>query len=296
MDELMVAGVGEILWDVLGDVEKLGGAPVNFVYHANCLGATGIPVTTIGNDERGQRALDVLIHHGICTDAISLDTDHPTGYVTADVDDLGVAHYAFPDEIAWDYLHLNAFARLIARNLTAVCFGTLAQRSPTAKRSIRQFINQMPARAVKVFDLNLRQNFYDRELIEASLKTCNVLKLNDVELQVITRMFGISCEAREALSALVKIFSLQLSVVTRGAKGSLMMSPTEFVEHPGYSTKVKDTIGAGDAFTAATTLGLLLDHDLAAISEHANRLATHVCSQEGAMPPIPPELKLKEEN
>jgi fructokinase len=293
MDELIVAGLGELLWDVLGDVEKLGGAPINFAYHANFLGATGIPVSTIGDDERGRRALAILKDRNITTDAISFDSVHPTGYVTAKVDDQGGAHYEFPDDTAWDHLLLNDSARSMAEKINAVCFGTLAQRSPTTQKSICEFIDRMPDAALKVYDLNLRQNFYDRAIIEASLQKCNVFKLNDEELQVITGMFNFPTGEREAMSALVKHFGLQLAVVTRGAKGSLMISPTTLAEYPGVPVNVVDTIGAGDAFTAATTLGLLLNHDLAAISEHASRLAAHVCSQEGATPSVPRELRLE---
>jgi len=292
----MVAGVGEILWDVIGDAERLGGAPVNFAYYVNSLGATGIPVSTIGDDDRGWHALEVLSQKGLSTDAVSLDLAHPTGYVMANVDDQGVAHYRFPDETAWDYLHINGFARSIADKLSAVCFGTLAQRSTMAKRSIREFIHWIPDKTLVVYDMNLRQDFYNRRLMEESLILCNVLKLNDAELQVVAQMFGISNKECEALSVLVEKFSLQLAIVTKGKNGSLMISPKNKAEHPGYPTKVIDTIGAGDAFTAAATLGLLQNHDLADISEYANRFAAHVCSHKGAMPMISMDMKIDQGN
>jgi fructokinase len=212
--------------------------------------------------------------------------------ILAGVDDQGMAHYVFPDDTAWDHLRLNDAARAMAGKIKAVCFGTLAQRSPTTRKSIGEFIDRMPEAALKVYDLNLRQHFYDRTIIEASLQTCNVLKLNDEELQVITGMFGIPNGEREAMSVLVKNFGLRLAVVTRGAKGGLMLSPTSSAEHPGFPVTVADTIGAGDAFTAATALGLLRNHDLDVIVAHASRLAAHVCTQKGAMPMVPKELRL----
>jgi len=292
MDQLTIVGLGEILWDVLDDAEKLGGAPVNFAHHVNSLGATGIPISTIGDDDRGRRALAELENHGLRIDAISLDPDHPTGYVNANVDEFGVAHYAFPDDIAWDHLSLNDVARSVTTNLHAVCFGTLAQRTAISRAAMADFLDRVPATAIKVFDLNLRQKFYNREVIEASLKRCDVLKLSDEELQVITAMFGLPQKEREALAALVATFGLQLAVVTRGKNGSILVSPAQLSEHTGFPVTVADTIGAGDAFTAATTLGFLLGHDLATINAHANRLAAYVCAQEGAMPAIPAELKL----
>ena len=292
MEQLMIAGIGELLWDVLDDVEKLGGAPINFAFHINSLGAKGIPISTIGDDDRGRRALVELAGHGIYTDAISLDLIHSTGHVNAKVDADGVAHYSFPDTIAWDHLQLNGIALSIIKDLKAVCFGTLAQRASISKEAINHFLDQLSDTVLKVYDLNLRQHFYNQKVIETSFDKCNVIKLSDEELQVIQKMLGLPNDELSAISRLVAAYDLRLAVVTRGENGSLLVTPTEISEHPGFPSQVVDTIGAGDSFTAATTLGFMLGHDLTSINEHANRLAAYVCTQEGGMPIIPPELKL----
>ena len=292
MEQLMIAGIGELLWDVLGNVEKLGGAPVNFAFHINSLGAEGIPISTVGDDDRGQRALDELANHGIFTDAISLSSSHPTGHVNASVDADGVAHYSFPDEVAWDHLWFNDVALSIRHNIKAVCFGTLGQRASVSRVAIHHFLDQLSDTVLKVYDLNLRQHYYDRKIIETSFEQCNVIKLSDEELQIIQKMLGLPDEERAAVSSLIATYDLQLGVITRGENGSLLVTPSEISEHPGFPSQVVDTIGAGDAFTAATTLGFILGRDLNTINEHANRLAAYVCTKKGAMPQVPAEFRM----
>jgi fructokinase len=289
---ITVVGIGEILWDVLDDGEKLGGAPVNFAYHVNSLGASAIPISTIGDDDRGQRALGVLKNKGLRTDAVSLDPGHPTGYVQANVDDRGVANYSFPDDVAWDHLRFNEAALSILKDVKGVCFGTLAQRTSLSRSTIHHFLGQLSDTVLKVYDVNLRQHYYDRKVIETSFEMCNVIKLSDEELQVIKKMFSLPGEERAAVSGLIGTYNLKLAVITRGESGSLLATASEISEHPGFPSQIADTIGAGDAFTAATTLGFLLGHDLDNINEHANRLAAYVCTQKGAMPPIPAEFRL----
>lgn len=292
MEHLMIAGIGELLWDVLGNVEKLGGAPVNFAFHISSLGAEGIPISTVGDDDRGQRALDKLANHGISTDSVSLNSNHPTGYVNANVDADGVAHYFFPDEVAWDHLWFNDVAISLLNKLKAVCFGTLGQRTSVSRSAIHHFLDQLSDTVLKVYDLNLRQHYYDRKIIETSFEQSNVIKLSDEELQIIQKMWSLPNEEYAAVSSLVTAYDLQLGVITRGENGSLLVTPSEISEHPGFPSPVVDTIGAGDSFTAATTLGFLLGHDIDTINEHANRLAAYVCTQKGAMPPIPAEFRL----
>jgi len=292
MKKFVIAGIGELLWDVMDDTEKLGGAPINFAFHINSLGATGIPISTIGDDTRGQRALDELASQGIFTDGISFDSLHPTGNVNANVDANGVASYSFPDDVAWDHLRFNRVAFSILNDIKAVCFGTLAQRKSVSRSAIHHFLNQLSDTVLKVYDLNLRQHYYDRKIIETSFDKCNIIKLSAEELQVIQKMFGLPDEELAAISGLIANYDLRLAVITRGENGSLLVTPTEISEHPGFPSQVVDTIGAGDSFTAATTLGFLLGHDLNTINAHANRLAAYVCSRKGAMPSIPAEFKL----
>ncbi|MFW5501520.1 MULTISPECIES: carbohydrate kinase family protein [unclassified Maridesulfovibrio] len=292
MKQLFIAGLGEILFDVLADSEEIGGAPVNFAYHAGRLGADGAAISTLGDDDRGRRATYELMNRELYLSGVSIDPDHETGYVEASLDDQGVATYYFPDDIAWDHLKLNDTAMDFAAQVDAVCFGTLAQRSAESRKAIQTFLDAAP-QALKVYDMNLRQNFYSKEIIAESLERADVLKLNDDEIRVIAPMFGLEGSERDMLKTLHDNFGLKCSVLTRGNKGSLIICDEGEIDHPGIEvTKISDTIGAGDSFTAAVTIGLLLGHSLKEISDHANKLAAHVCSCKGAMPAIPAEFKL----
>ncbi|WP_419781091.1 PfkB family carbohydrate kinase [Maridesulfovibrio sp.] len=292
MKQFFIAGLGEILFDVLADSEEIGGAPVNFAYHAGRLGADGAAISTIGNDDRGRRASSELMSRELCLSGVSIDRDHATGYVEARVDGQGVASYHFPDDIAWDHLKLNDAAMDFAAEVDAVCFGTLAQRSEESRKAIHAFLDAAP-QALKVYDMNLRQKFYSKEIIAQSLERADVLKLNDEEIAVVAPMFGLKGSGRDMLRTLQDRFELKCAVLTRGDRGSLIIKGAEEVEHSGVEVKViADTIGAGDSFTASVAIGLLMELPLEQISEHANRLAAHVCSCKGAMPAIPAEFKL----
>ena len=293
MDQpITVAGIGEILWDVLEDNEKLGGAPINFAYHINALGGRGIPISTVGEDERGRRALAELARHGLSTETISKTPLFETGYVQVTMDKNGVPSYEFASDTAWDHLILDQ--QLLARtdSFLGVCFGTLAQRSEHSRKAIYSFIDALPPTALRICDLNLRRPFYSREIIEACLAKANILKLSEEELQVIAAMFSLEGSDEAILRELITRQLLDMAILTRGPAGCLLLSSDECVKLPGIPCSVVDTIGAGDAFTAATTLGRLLGRPLAAVAEHANRLAAYVCTCQGAMPPIPDELKL----
>ncbi len=292
MNACTVAGLGEVLFDVLAASEQIGGAPMNFAYHVNALGARGLPVSTVGDDERGERALRELAERGLDVSAVSVLPGSPTGYVTADVNAEGVAEYTFPDDVAWDRLSLNKAAMAAAKEADAVCFGSLAQRSPASKAAIETFLDATRPETLKVFDLNLRQTFYSKTIIEDSLKRADALKLSDEELPALAGWFALTGKQADMVSTLVRLFGLRLCVLTRGGDGSLLATPDQISEHPGVPTEISDTIGAGDAFTASAVLGLLLGGPLDEINDHANRLAAYVCSQAGAMPPIPASLRL----
>lgn len=292
MKKIVIAGIGEILWDVLADIEELGGAPVNFAYHTNALGAEGVAISTVGDDKRGEAALQQLKSRGVTTECVSVVSGAVTGYVKADIDDQGVATYTFPDDVAWDAIVINEKAREAAKRLDAVCFGSLGQRSQRSRQAIQGFLKGLDKKVIKVFDLNIRQNFYSREIIEHSLEIADVLKLNDDEIVVIKKMFDLDGTAEQVLRKLVDRFGLMLCVLTRGGHGSLLVTANNVSEHAGYNADVVDTIGAGDSFTASTIIGLLQKKDLDAINDHANRIAAYVCSQQGAMPPVPPQYRL----
>jgi len=292
MKKYIIAGIGELLWDVLPDKEVIGGAPVNFAYHATAIGAQGIPISTVGNDIRGKKALAELQKREIDIAAISLSESYNTGYVTATIDKNGVATYCFPNDIAWDHLVINDYAKMVQDKLDAVCFGSLAQRSEESRLAIHTFLDGLPLETVKVFDINFRQNFYSIEIIKASLRRTDILKLNDEELPILAQLLEFEKPPDEWLSILIDKYGLKMAILSKGSNGSLLMTPDDSSEHPGITTKVIDTIGAGDSFTAAATIGYLQGLKLSDINEKANRLAAYVCSQQGAMPFLPDLLKI----
>ena len=292
MQRPAVIGIGEILWDILPSGEHLGGAPANFSYHADSLGLRGVPVSTVGADLRGQRALQILENRGIVTAGITVSSTHPTGYVEARLDDQGIASYHFPEDTAWDHLSVNDWARELGCTASAVCFGSLVQRSPDSRRTIEEFLESLPDTVLKVFDVNLRQAFYSKDILHNSLSRADILKLNDDELPVLAGLFDLKGDDRQQLGALQSRYNLQLVILTRGAHGSLLLSRENLSDHPGLPVVPVDTVGAGDSFTAAVTAGLLLGLRLDEINDHANRLAAYVCGQRGAMPLIPASFRL----
>lgn len=284
-------GLGELLWDVLPDGKQLGGAPANFAYHFSGLGGHGTPVSRIGDDELGREALQILSEHQVPVEHISIDSSHPTGTVDASLDEQGVATYSFPDDVAWDFLSLEESTMSLAVKADAICFGTLAQRSEVSKAAIHSFLQSAP-QALKIYDINLRQNFYSKETILASLNIADILKINDDELGVAQEMFSLPAEEESALRVLLKEYDLKFAVLTRGSEGSLILSPERRSELAGRPTKVVDTIGAGDSFTAAMALAILKGLDLSEVNEYATQVAAYVCGQSGAMPKLPASLQL----
>jgi fructokinase len=283
----MITGIGEVLWDIVGEHETLGGAPVNFAYHAGQLGAESWPVSAVGADERGRRAIGSLQSHDVATDHIIEVEGAPTGYVRATVDGDGVASYTFPDDVAWDHLQIVQKTLDLAARLDAVCFGSLAQRSARSREAIHRFLDALPPAALKIFDLNIRQDFYSQKIIRDSLIKADVLKLNDEELTLMAGLEDLGGSPEEQARQLMGRFDLSLVVLTRGGNGSLLISPDELSEHPGFKTDVVDTIGAGDSFTAVTAMGLLRGYSLQQINEQAGRVAAYVCSRKGAMVDLP---------
>jgi len=291
MPQFTAIGLGEILWDVLPDGRKLGGAPANFAYHVNQLGGIGIPVSRVGSDDLGREALDILRSNGIDTSYVSIDPVHPTGTVDAAIDEHGVATYTFPESVAWDYIVSDTAALELVASADVICFGTLAQRASVARKSVRACLRAASA-ALKVYDINLRQNFYTPDRIHNSLSMADVLKINDEELAMVIGMFDLPHGERMALDELIERYNLKLAVLTRGSEGALILSPSDISDLPGQPTPVVDTIGAGDSFTAALALAYLYGRSLEEINRYAMRVAAYVCGQAGAMPPMPDELRL----
>lgn len=292
-DKLVIAGIGEVLWDVLEESEELGGAPINFAYHAGALGAEAYAISCVGDDRRGAAALKELENRSVSTEYITVLAGAKTGYVLAQVDAQGVASYTFPDDVAWDRLVIADEKGKLTSRLSAVCFGSLAQRSEISRKAIQNYLVGLNPDTLKVFDLNIRQKFYSRDIIETSLEMADVLKLNDDEIELLSGIFGLVGDQKTQMRQLMEQFSLHLVVLTRGNNGSLLMSPEGISDHAGYSARIVDTIGAGDSFTAATVLGLLKGYTLDQINDQANRIAAYVCSCKGAMPVLPEELVMR---
>jgi fructokinase len=284
-----VVGIGEILWDLLPSGKQLGGAPANFAYHAHALGAEVRVVSRVGNDPLGLEILARLAALGLPVDGVGVDASAPTGTVSVEVQSDGQPRFTIHENVAWDRIDVDAVSLDFAAHADALCFGSLAQRSATSRAAIRQVLSKTPATALRVFDINLRQHFYSRELIESSLALANALKLNETELPVLAEMFSLAGDARAQLATLAQRFELRAIAFTRGAHGSLLLAEGTWSEHAGLPAKVVDAVGAGDAFTAAWALGLLARQPLDEINRRANQLAAYVCTQPGATPVYPKE-------
>lgn len=283
----LIVGIGEVLWDELPDGSRqFGGAPANFACQCAQLGARAVLVSSIGQDQPGVQAREELLRRGVDASYLHVDS-HPTGAVNVEVDSAGQAEYEIAMDAAWDYIPWTDPVAELAANCDAVCFGTLAQREPQSFRTIKHFLKATKDDCLKVFDVNLRQYYYSRILVEESLKQANVLKLNDFELATISGFYDIKSDGLDAAKRIQELFELDVVVLTLGAKGSAILKgeETSFVE--ARPTEIVDTVGAGDSFTAATVMGLLNDKTLEQINRFASRLAAFVCQHPGANPLIP---------
>jgi fructokinase len=286
-----IVGIGEILWDLLPSGKQMGGAPANFACHVNNLGKEGIIVACIGNDDLGKEILNTLDGMALNNDFVVIDTTHPTGTVQVLLDDKGAPTFTIQEEVAWDYLRTTLELLDLAQKIDVVCFGSLAQRSSVSRNTVRTFLETTRAEALRIFDINLRQSFYSEEIIEYSLNIANILKLNERELQVVASLTEIEGDEQTLMGLLSEQYNLGLVALTRGANGSDIYQDGKFFIHEGFSVEVVDTVGAGDAFTAALALGRLKGFDPHKINDIANRVASFVCTQEGATPEIPKEIK-----
>jgi fructokinase len=288
-----VIGIGEVLWDLLPSGPQLGGAPANFAYHAHALGAHASVVTRVGDDSLGRDIFARFKEFGFPNETVQVDEQTPTGTVTVRLDGEGVPHYTIHDNVAWDRLMVTPSALAAVREANAICFGTLAQRHATARATIQRLVAAAPADAWRVFDINLRQKFFSREIIEQSLRLANVLKLNDSELPVLADLFDLGKSPRHQIEQIAKGFDLRLVALTRGPQGSLLFREGSWSEQAPHPVEVVDTVGAGDAFTAALVMGLLLEMRLDEKHAWAAEIARHVCSHAGATPAIPLQIRDK---
>jgi fructokinase len=288
-----VVGLGEVLWDLLPAGPRLGGAPTNFAYHAGALGARAAVVTRVGNDRLGRETMEQLGKMNLPVDTVQVDPLRPTGTATVTLNEKGVPQYTFANDVAWEQLAVTDSALVAVSSAQGVCFGTLCQRSPIARESIRRLLAAAPAGALRIFDINLRLEFYSRETIEASMRLSNVLKVNDEELAMLTHMFSLEGSVRQRVEWFVRTFGFKVVVITSGALGSLIYQEGHWSQMPPQPVSVVDTVGAGDAFSAALTMGLLSGMDLREVHAIAAEVAGHVCSQPGATPPMPEALRTK---
>lgn len=286
-----ILAVGEVLWDMLPTGKQLGGAPANFTFHCRSLGACAQLITRVGDDDLGRQVLERFRLLGLPTETVQIDPDWPTGTVSVTLADDGQPRFTIHEHVAWDWIKADEAGLGVARTADAVCFGSLAQRSEPARLAIRRLVSAARPEALRVFDVNLRAPFVDRNVIADSLELANVLKLNDQELSELASLFDLPTGVREGMSELADRFGLSVVALTRGAAGSLLLTGGRWSDHPGRPTKVCDTIGAGDAFTACLVVGLLVGRPLDVINNHANEVAAFVCSQPGGTPEIPDTLK-----
>jgi fructokinase len=294
-----VVGLGEVLWDILPEQMHLGGAPANFAYITSLLGDRGVVASRVGADPRGAEALRRMEALGLPVTFVQTDVntnkDHPTGTAEAHVDAKGQASFVIAQPAAWDFLTWTPQWQELARETDAVCFGSLAQRSPQSRETIRAFLSATSRAAVRVFDVNLRGDFYSQDLLAESMSLAEIVKMNDEELPRIMKLGGLAhISEKSSAETLLSLYDLELVCVTRGNRGSLLVSKSGSSEHAGFRVKVADTIGAGDAFTAGLTHEYLHGASLGrmnlgrvnldGMNEVANRVGAWVASQAGATP------------
>lgn len=281
----MVIGLGELLWDLFPAGKQLGGAPANFAYITSLLGDQGIPASRLGQDALGEEAIRRLGKLGLPTEFIQRDGEHPTGTVKVEVDAAGQPRFEISQSVAWDFLDWTPQWQKLAQQADAVCFGSLGQRSEHSRSTILAFVRAVKPNALRVFDVNLRQNFYSKQILAESMKLSHVIKLNQDELPRIMQLFEFDHRRdKDSARHLLSLYDLKLVCVTRGNSGSLLVSAEECSEHAGFNVKVADTVGAGDAFTAALVHGYLRGTALSEINETANRVGAWVASQSGGTP------------
>jgi fructokinase len=295
LSKQLAIGLGEILWDLLPTGKQLGGAPANFAYHAKALGSRAGVVSAVGDDPLGQEILTRLRDLDLDTAAVAVDHDHPTGTVSVHLDPAGIPSYIIHPEVAWDFIPATDAVDALARSASATCFGSLAQRNDVSRQTIHSFLDSTPKASLRIFDINVRQTYYTPGIVTASLDLANVLKINDQELPMIAELLDLPVEEGDTISTLLEQFNLRLIALTRGPRGSSLYTPEESSHHDGFPVEIVDTVGAGDAFTAALATGLLKREPLHRINEFANRLASYVCSQPGATPAVPSDLLQWEE-
>lgn len=290
----IAVGIGEVLWDIFPDKRTIGGAPANFVYHAAQFGLDSYIVSAVANDALGNETENILKDKGLKSYIPHID--YPTGAVTISLDEYGVPKYDFQEQAAWDNIPFTGELERLAKHTSLVCFGSLAQRHVKSRDTICQFLKTVPDtdKTFKVFDINLRQSFYNKDLIHESLTLCNILKINDEELTIMSSFFdNDSVNSKEQCLALLERYNLKMVILTCGINGSYIITPESVSFRETPQVKIGDTVGAGDSFTATFCSALFYGKNISKVHELAVEVSTYVCSQYGSMPLLPNELKRK---
>ena len=287
----LVVGLGEVLWDMLPEGRKIGGAPVNFAYHAGQFGIDTMAVSAIGNDKLGEDTIAEM--NGKHLNHIFPSVPYPTGSVQVSLDEKGVPAYDIKENVAWDNIPFTNEIESVARSCRAVCFGSLAQRNAVSRNTIRKFIESTPSGCIRIFDINLRQNFYTSNVIHDSLELCNILKINDEEIMLVSRMFNYdSSNIENVCRTIMEDFSLEMVILTCGTKGSYIFTKGGVSFMPTPKVNVADTVGAGDSFTGSFCAAILRGLPVAEAHKKAVEVSAYVCTQNGAMSEIPESMKL----
>ncbi|MBQ5407398.1 MAG: carbohydrate kinase [Prevotella sp.] len=285
-----IVGLGEALWDVLPDGKKLGGAPANFAYHAAQFGLDTIAISALGEDKLAEETIDALKEHNL--NYLMPRVPYPTGTVQVTLTGDGIPTYDIKENVAWDNIPLTDEMLEIAKNARAVCFGSLAQRNVVSRENIHKFLDATPEDCVKIFDINLRQQFYSKEVIKESLKRCNILKINDEELVLIGRMFGYpGLDIENKCWLILGKYNLDMLVLTCGTNGSYVFTPGQMSFQETPKVEVADTVGAGDSFTGSFVGSILNGKPVPEAHKTAVQVSAFVCTQNGAMPEVPDRLK-----
>ena len=288
----IVVGMGEALWDVLPEGKKIGGAPANFAYHVSQFGLESRVVSAIGEDRLGAEITENFNEKGLQQEIAVVP--YPTGTVQVTLDGNGVPCYDIKENVAWDNIPFTPALAELAQHTQAVCFGSLAQRNVVSRNTINQFLDNMidDEHTYKIFDINLRQGFYTKDIICDSMRRCNILKINDEELVTVSRIFGYpGIDLQDKCWILLSKYNLKMLILTCGVNGSYVFTPgkASFVETP--KVEVADTVGAGDSFTATFISALIKGLSISDAHKLAVRTSAYVCTQNGAMPLVPDYLK-----
>ena len=283
----LMIGLGEVLWDILPTGRVLGGAPANFAYMTSVLGDQGIVASRVGSDDLGREACRVMQDLGVNTSYLQKDEQHETGIATVTIDETGQPNFTIKEPVAWDLLEWSPEWEELSARADVICYGSLAQRSSRSADTIDRFLRNAPTKTLRICDVNLRQSFYNKDVLLKSFEYADIVKLNEQELIQVSFLFELAAGNAEFLAQrLLQGCNLELVCITRGDRGSLLVSRDQTVEHGGYQVEVADAVGAGDAFTACLAYHYVRGNSLQQISEAANRFASWVATQRGATPPI----------